>query len=137
MHHTSKSKNKINFFEYYHWHYNLCMLIIYVCIVVGCCFYSVWMKVSFMCLIHWERSGIFGWQHLHERKSYLILISRSELHKRCGLYCNLFLLYRAYKLYVAQGGRKNNKKEFLWCHTDVQVVLVNLYDFLSWHESFW
>nr|XP_017221549.1 PREDICTED: probable sentrin-specific protease 8 [Daucus carota subsp. sativus] len=26
----------------------------------------------------------------------------------------------AYKLYVAQGGRKNNRKEFLWCHADVQ-----------------
>ncbi|KAL1809618.1 hypothetical protein ACET3Z_026608 [Daucus carota] len=26
----------------------------------------------------------------------------------------------AFKLYVPQGGRKNNRKEFLWYHTDVQ-----------------
>ena len=37
---------------------------------------------------------------------------------------DLILLYEAFKLYVRQGGRKNNRKEFLWYHTDVQVVIL-------------
>ncbi|KAL8105374.1 hypothetical protein AgCh_029245 [Apium graveolens] len=32
----------------------------------------------------------------------------------------VYIFYRAFKLYVPQGGLKNNRKEFIWHHTEVQ-----------------
>lgn len=33
----------------------------------------------------------------------------------------VYVFYRAFKLYVPQGGLKNNRKEFIWHPTEVQV----------------
>ena len=100
----------------------------YVCIsvvITGCCLCSVWKKVLFMCSILWGGNEIYGWRHQHERKTYFNFnLQYLIIHKRCGLHTDLFLLHSAFKLYVPQGGRKNNRKEFLWYHTDVQVVIL-------------
>ena len=78
-----------------------------------------------MCSIRWEGNEIYGWRHLHGRKSYFNFnFQYLIISKICELRADLFLLHSAFKLYVLQGGRKNNRKEFLWYHTDVQVVIL-------------
>ena len=49
----------------------------------------------------------------------------------------IYLFHRAFKLYVPEGGLRNNRKEFLWHHMDVQVYITYLfYTFNFFARSF-